>query len=113
MEVIVNIPEGTIKEMFKKVIDEKLIEIDIHKLISDKMNFKVDNILKLKLSEQKIENFAKDRISRIITNNSLKEYTPNILEDDVLANVESKILLMIQHSKDFKSLVKSVLKASL
>ena len=113
MQAIIEIQDKSIEEFIKNAINEKLSTMNVDTIIEAKINNKVSEILKRNLSDEKIDNFARDRVSRIITTESLKDYTFGITNEDVFSNLESKILLMIQHSKDFKTLVKSVLKNSL
>lgn len=113
MKAIIEIEDNSIEKFIKKSIDEKLSGMDINGIIETKISHKVTEILTKNLSNEKIDNFARDRVSRILTTESLKDYTFGITEGDVLSNLESKILLMIQNSKEFKSLVKNVLKNSL
>ena len=113
MKATIEIQDKSIEVFIKNSIDEKLFTMDIDTIIESKINNKVSEILKRNLSDAKIDNFARDRVSRIITNESLKDYTFGITNEDVVSNIESKILLMIKNSKDFKKLVKDVLKSSL
>ncbi len=102
---------------FKRIIENRLIQVfdtmKIETLVESKVNNKIDAFISSRLSEERIFNFTKDRISRIITTQSLESYSYGIDDKDVLANVDEKILLMIQHSPAFKALVRSVLKDSL
>jgi uncharacterized membrane protein YheB (UPF0754 family) len=111
MKGTIEITDETIKNQIKKNIDTQLSKLD--KVIESKVNIRIDQIIKSKMSDEKINNFVRDRISRIITNESIKEFSYGVTNEDVLSNIESKILLMIKNSKDFKTLVKSVLKNSL
>lgn len=113
MIATIEINDKSINKFIQDAIDEKLSQMSIDSIIEAKINVKVSEILKRNLSDAKVENFARDRVSRIITSESLKDYTFNIQAEDVLSNLESKILLMIENSSDFKKLVKSVLKNSL
>lgn len=114
MKAELNINDDELISLIKKGIDNKFNELNINELIQSKINSKLDVMLsKNNLSKEKIENFAKDRISRIITTDSLKDVTNSVTGSDVLANLESKILLMIKNSIEFKKLVISVLKNSL
>jgi hypothetical protein len=113
MKATIEIQDKAIEVFIKNSIDEKLSTIDVDAIIEAKINNKVSEILKRNLSDSKLENFARDRVSRIITTESLKDFTTGISNDDVLSNLESKILLMIQNSKEFRLLVKNVLKSSL
>lgn len=112
MKATIEIQDKSIEEFIKNSIDEKLYAMDVEAIIEAKINNKVSEILKRNLSDSKVENFARDRISRIITIESLKDFTTGT-NDYVLSNLESKILLMIQNSKDFRLLVRNVLKSSL
>lgn len=113
MKATIEIQDKAIDLFIKNSIDEKLSNMDVDAIIEAKINNKVSEILKRNLSDSKVENFARDRVSRIITTESLKDFTAGISNDDVLSNLESKILLMIQNSKEFKLLVRNVLKSSL
>ena len=113
MKVTIEIQDGEIDSFIKKAIENRLNDIGIDSIIESKIHSRVTSFLKLTLSDEKIDNIARDRVSRIITSESLKDYTFGLDKEDVLSNVESKILLMIKHSKDFKSLVKATLKNSL
>lgn len=113
MKATIELEEKTIENFIKEAIDKKLASMKLDLIIESKINKKADESLKKNLSDSKIENFAKDRVSRIITTQSLKDFTSGIESDDVLANLESKILLMIKNSNEFKKLVKTVLKNSL
>ena len=113
MKATIEIQDKAIEVFIKNSIDEKLSTMDVDAIIESKINNKVSEILKRNLSDSKVENFARDRVSRIITTESLKDFTIGISNDDVLSNLESKILLMIQNSKEFKLLVRNVLKSSL
>lgn len=113
MKATIEIQDKAIEVFIKNSIDEKLSTMDVDAIIEAKINNKVSEILKRNLSDSKVENFARDRVSRIITTESLKDFTIGISNDDVLSNLESKILLMIQNSKEFKFLVRNVLKNSL
>ena len=113
MKAEININDSELDKFIKNSIDAKFNELDLDKIIESKINLRMNEMLKGKLSNEKIDNFAKDRISRIITTESLKDITKNVTGSDVLANLESKLLLIIKNSKDFKILVKSVLKDSL
>lgn len=112
MKATIEIGDTSIEKFIKESIDKKLSSM-INGIIERKISHKVTEILTKNLSNEKIDNFARDRVSRILTTESLKDYTFGITEGDVLSNLESKILLMIQNSKEFKSLVKNVLKNSL
>lgn len=113
MKATIEIQDKSIEVFIKNAIDEKLSTMDVDTIIESKINNKVFEILKRNLSDSKVENFARDRVSRIITTESLKDYTFGMDKEDVLSNLESKILLMIQNSKEFKLLVRNVLKSSL
>lgn len=113
MKATVEILDAEFDKLIKQKLNEKLNEAALDSLIEAKISHKVSEIIKKNLSPEKIDNFARDRISRIITSESLKDYTFGINESDVLSNLESKILLMISNSKDFKHLVKNTLKQSL
>jgi hypothetical protein len=113
MKATIEIQDNSIDVFIKNSIDERLSTMNVDSIIEAKINNKVSEILKRNLSDSKVENFARDRVSRIITTESLKDYTFGITNEDVLSNLESKILLMIQNSTDFKLLVKNVLKNSL
>ena len=113
MKATIEIQDKAIEVFIKNSIDEKLSTMDVDAIIEAKINNKVSEILKRNLSDSKVENFARDRVSRIITTESLKDFTIGISNDDVLSNLESKILLMIKNSKEFKFLVRNVLKNSL
>lgn len=113
MKATIEIQDKAIEVFIKNSIDEKLSTMDVDAIIKAKINNKVSEILKCNLSDSKVENFARDGVSRIITTKSLKDFTTGISNDDVLSNLESKILLMIQNSKEFKLLVRNVLKNSL
>lgn len=105
--------DGALEKFVKQQLNEKLDSINIESLIEARIGNKVSEIMKKSLSNEKIDNFARDRVSRIITTESIKDFTFGITEKDVLNNLESKILLMIKHSDEFKLLVKNVLKNSL
>ena len=113
MKATIEIQDKAIEVFIKNSIDEKLSTMDVDAIIEGNINNKVSEILKRNLSDSKVENFARDRVSRIITTESLKDYTFGMDKEDVLSNLESKILLMIQNSKEFKLLVRNVLKSSL
>ena len=113
MKATIEIQDKAIELFIKNSIDEKLSTMDVDATIEAIINNKVSEILKRNLSDSKVENFARDRISRIITTESLKDFTTGISNDNVLSNLETKILLMIQNSKEFKLLVRNVLKNSL
>ena len=113
MKATIEIQDKSIEVFIKNSIDEKLSTMDVDAIIEAKINNKVSEILKRNLSDSKVENFARDRVSRIITTEYLKDFTIGFSNDDVLSNLESKILLMIKNSKDFKLLVRNVLKSSL
>lgn len=113
MKATIEIQDKQIEIFIKKSIDEKLSTMNVDAIIESKITNKVTEVLKHNLSESKVENFARDRVSRIITTESLKEFTKGISNDDILSNLESKILLMIKNSKEFKLLVRNVLKSSL
>ena len=113
MKATIEIQDKAIEVFIKNSIDEKLSTMDVDAIIEAKINNKVSEILKRNLSDSKVEYFARDRVSRIITTESLKDFTTGITNNDVLSNLQSKILLMIQNSKDFKLLVRNVLKSSL
>ena len=113
MKATIEIQDKAIEVFIKNSIDEKLSTMVVDAIIEGKINNKVSEILKRNLSDSKVENFARDRVSRIITTESLKDYTFGMDKEDVLSNLESKILLMIQNSKEFKLLVRNVLKSSL
>jgi len=107
------IPGRTYKDQKEIIVVGNTIAIYLEKMIENKVNGRVDDIIKKNLSSEKVENFAKDRVSRIITTESLKYYTSGIDNETVLSNLESKILLMIKNSKEFKILVKQTMKNSL
>lgn len=113
MKATIEIQDKQIEIFIKKSIDEKLSTMDVDTIIESKITNKVTEVLKRNLSDSKVENFARDRVSRIITTESLKDFTKGISNDDILSNLESKILLMIKNSKEFKLLVRNVLKSSL
>lgn len=113
MKGTIEINDAHFSNLIKKSIDEALGNINLEKMIENKVNGRVDDIIKKNLSNEKVENFAKDRVSRIITTESLKNYTNGIDSETVLSNLESKILLMIKNSKEFKTLVKQTMKNSL
>lgn len=113
MKGTIEIPDTEFEKLIKQKINDKFNELSIDALIESKIGTKVTEMLNKTLSHEKIENFARDRVSRIITSESLKDYTFGINESDVLSNLESKILLMISNSKEFKILVKNTLKQSL
>lgn len=113
MKATIEISDSQFDKLIKQSIDNSLANIDLEKLIETKVNSRVDIILRKNLSDEKIENFARDRVSRILTNESLKDFTCGINSSDVLSNIESKILLMIQNSKNFKLLVRQTIKNSL
>lgn len=113
MEARIVISDVTFEKMIKSQIDKVFEKVELESLIEKKLNAKVDNILRQNISEEKIENFARDRISRIITVDTLLKYTSGLDSKDVLSNIESKILLMIKNSSEFKELVKNTLKESL
>lgn len=113
MDGVIRIEDSEFKKLVRDKFNEELENINLEALIESKVNSKLDKIISSKISSEKVENFAKDRISRIITTESLKEYTFGISDSEVLSNIESKIILMIRNSNDFKLLVKQVLKSSL
>jgi hypothetical protein len=113
MKAIIEILDSQFDKLIKQSIDNALVSIDLEKLIETKVNSRVDIILRKNISDEKIESFTRDRVSRIITTESLKDFTYGINGQDVLSNLESKILLMIQNSKDFKILVRQTIKNSL
>lgn len=113
MKATIEIQDKSIQFFIKNAIDEKLSTMDVDAIIEAKTSNKISEILKHNLSDSKVESFARDRVSRIITTESLKDYTFGMTNEDVLSNLKSKILLMIQNSKDFKLLVRNVLKSSL
>ena len=113
MKGTIEINDSHFANLIKQSIDTALCSIDLEKMIENKVNGRVDDIIKKNLSSEKVENFAKDRVSRIITTESLKDYTNRIDNETVLSNLESKILLMIKNSKEFKTLVKQTMKNSL
>ena len=113
MKATIEIQDKAIEVFIKNSIDEKLSTMNVDAIIEAKINNKVSEILKRNLSDSKVENFARDRVSRIITTESLKDFTFGMSNEDVLSNLEGKILLMIQNSKEFKLLVRNVLKSSL
>lgn len=113
MKATVEINDSQFDKLIKQSIDTALGNINLEKMIENKVNGRVDDIIKKNLSYEKVENFAKDRVSRIITTESLKDYTSGIDNEMVLSNLESKILLMIKNSKEFKTLVKQTIKNSL
>jgi len=113
MKGIIEISDTQFDELIKKSIDSALTNAEIEKLIERKVNERVDKIINKVLSSEKIDNFARDRVSRILTTESLKDYTFSLQANDVLSNLEEKIILMIQNSKDFKTLVKLTIKNSL
>jgi len=113
MQVTLEITDKTIENAIKAEIGKKLSENYIDSIVEAKIGNKVSEILKTTLSESKIDSFVRDRVSRIITTESLKEYTFGLADSDVLSNLEAKILLMIKNSKDFRDLVRVVLKNSL
>ena len=109
MKVTMQIDDKTVGDIIKQLVHERLSFIDVSAMVETK----ISEIIKSKLSDEKIDNFTRDRVSRILTTESIKDFTYGITKEDVLSNLESKILLMIQNSKDFKLLVKNVLKNSL
>lgn len=113
MKATIEISDNQFDKLIKQSIDNALSNINLEKLIENKANARVDEIIKKNLSCGKIDNFARDRVSRILTTEALKDYTFSLESKDVLANVEEKILLMIGNSKDFKNLVKKTIKDSL
>ena len=113
MKATVEINDSQFDKLIKQSIDTALGNINLEKLIENKVNSRVDEIIKKNLSCEKVDNFARDRVSRILTTESLKDYTFSLEAKDVLSNVEEKILLMIKNSKDFKVLVKQTMKNSL
>ena len=113
MKATIEIQDKTIESFIKDAIEEKFSTMNLDAIIESKISNKVSEIIKRNLSDSKIDNFARDRVSRIITTESIKDFTFGISNEDVLSNLEGKILLMIQNSKDFKLLVRNVLKSSL
>lgn len=113
MKATIEISDKEIEKFIKESINNSLNSMNINSLIESKINSKVSEILSKYVSPEKIENFARDRVSRLITTESLKDYTSNIDGESVITNIESKILLMIKHSSEFKKLVKQTLKSSL
>ena len=105
-----------VEKMVAEEIAKKFAAVDIEAILENKIVSMATSIFQKKfssLSDAKVENFAKDRVSRIITTNTLKEYASNFTENDVLSNFEGKVLMMIQNSPDFKKLVINVLKERL
>lgn len=113
MKIAFTVPDQEIKDEIKDALREEIQNIILKELSNEKVVREIMFFVQKNLSPEKIDNMARDRISRIIIADSLKEFTNNITDSEVLANVESKILLMIQNSKEFKKLVISVLKDSL
>lgn len=113
MKGIIEISDTQFDKLIKESIDSALTKAEIEKLIERKVNERVDKIIAKNLSSEKVGNYARDRVSRILTTESLKDYTFSLEAKDVLSNLEEKILLMIQNSKDFKFLVKKTIKDSL
>lgn len=113
MKGTIEIKDTHFTDLIKYSIYIALGNIDLEKMIEDKVDNRVDDIVKKNLSSEKVENFAKDRVSRIITAERLKDYTSGIDSETVLSNLETKILLMIKNSKEFKTLVKQTVKNSL
>jgi hypothetical protein len=113
MKATIDLKDEDLELFVKNSVEKTLSKMDVNKIIENKINNKVDKMLNNNLSNEKLENFTRDRISRIITVESLKNFSNGINNEDVLSNVESKILLMIKNSKDFKILVKQTMKNSL
>lgn len=113
MKGTIEINDAQFDKIIKQSVDNALKNINLEKLIENKVNARVDEIIKKNLSCEKIDNFARDRVSRILTTESLKDYTFSLEAKDVLSNVEEKIILMIKNSKNFKVLVKQTIKDSL
>lgn len=113
MRGFIEINDNQFDKLVKESIDTALKNVGVENLIETKIAQKVDKLLKEKLSDEKISNYTRDRISRILTTESLKDFTFGIDAKDVLANVEEKIILMIKNSKEFKTLVKQTMKNSL
>ena len=113
MKATVEINDSQFDKLIKQSIDTALGNINLEKLIENKVNSRVEEIIKKDVFCVKVDNFARDRVSRILTTESLKDYTFSLEAKDVLSNVEEKILLMIKNSKDFKVLVKQTMKNSL
>ena len=67
MKATIEIQDKSIEVFIKNSIDEKLSTMDVDAIIEAKINNKVSEILKRNLSDSKVENFARDRVSRIIT----------------------------------------------
>ena len=113
MEVKIDITDKNLENFVKKLLSATIDKMNIEQIVESKVQSKFDKTFPSCVSKEKIEQFSRDRISRIITVESLKDFTSGINDSEVLSNVESKILLMIKNSNEFKSLVKSVLKESL
>ena len=113
MKAELEISNSLIEKVIKEIVDKSLSEKRLEEIIESKISQRTIDALKRTISDQKIENYCRDRISRIITVESLKEFTSSLDSSDVLSNVEEKILLMIKNSKDFKLLVRSTIKSCL
>ena len=113
MKVTINLEDAQIIGFIHTAIDEQVAKVDIDKIVAQKIDKRVSDVVEANLSKEKMENFLRDRISRVVTTESLKEYSSNVDTKDVFANLETKILLMIGNSKEFKTLVKETLKNSL
>lgn len=113
MKATIEINDSEFDVLLKGKIDNALNNVDLQKLIETKINSRIDGYLKTNMSVERLDNLAKDRVSRILTTEALKESALSISAADVLSNLESKILLMIKHSTEFKKLVKNTLKNSL
>ena len=75
MKATVEINDSQFDKLIKQSIDTALGNINLEKLIENKVNSRVDEIIKKNLSCEKVDNFARDRVSRILTTESLKDYT--------------------------------------
>jgi len=110
MKALIDIPE--IDHIITSLIKDRLDSINFESLVKDAIEKKIDAFLQRRLTPQyMLDNFVKDRITRVITTESIKDL--GITETDTLSNLEGKIILMLKHSKEFKALVKFTLKNSL
>lgn len=113
MEARIVIADTSFDKLIKGKIDESLEKLEVDKLIERKLEARVDKIINSSISEEKRESYVRDRISRIITTEVLKEHGIGLGSEDVFKNLESKLILMISNSKEFKTLVKQTLKSCL
>lgn len=113
MNFTLTVTDSELDKAIKAAIDSHLTSINLEALIEAKVNSRIDKFLSSHVSPEKIDNMARDRVSRILTSESLKDYTTSLEATDITSNLEAKILLMIEKSPSFKKLVKETLKNSL